>query len=172
MAGRAIQHISYVVDDLERAVVEWGRIFGAGPFFLLDHIEFDEIQHDGAAASFDHSAAFGQWGPIAVELQQIHSIEPPSLDEQIRRRGPAVNHVSYVADDAEAESRRLESLGLHQFLYAKTGPIEVRFHELPGMAHAVEIHQRNDFLEGFMAMTATAAEGWDGSEPLRAIPES
>jgi hypothetical protein len=36
--------------------------------------------------------------------------------------------------------------------------------------HDIEIHVDNDGLREFFGMVREAAEGWDGSEPLRPAP--
>jgi methylmalonyl-CoA/ethylmalonyl-CoA epimerase len=168
--GHPISHISYVVADLATAVDLWVATFGAGPFFLLEHIDFDRVEHGGAPAVFDHSAAFGQWGSIAVELQQIHEVKPArTLGPLLYGRGTAPNHVAYIAPDPESESARLERLGLPKFLFATFGPVEITFHDVPMLGHAIEIHRQCDFIENFFASLAAAADGWDGSDPLRAM---
>lgn len=169
---RPISHISYMVNDIPAAVGAWVSTFGAGPFYLLEHMEFDETEHNGAPVAWDHSAAFGQWGPIAVELQQIHSVEPPSLAQHISGHGYAVNHVSYIVENPEEESARLEALGMPRFLYARFGPVEVTFHDVPWLSHAIEIHKDVEFINDFFGGMAKAAEGWDGTDPLRSPPEA
>jgi hypothetical protein len=166
--GRPIVHVSYEVADIPSAVEQWGRLFGAGPFFLLDRQVFDQTTHNGAPASWDHSAAFGQWGPIAVELQHTYEITPEApLRAQVVGRGAGPNHVAFIAADPEAESARLAQLGFPQALFAKRGPVELRFHYIPVLGHAVEIHKESDFLLEFFAMVAKTADGWDGADPLR-----
>lgn len=41
----------------------------------------------------------------------------------------------------------------------------------PTLGHSVELLQRNDFLIGLYARIAQSAEGWDGSDPLRAMSD-
>jgi hypothetical protein len=171
IVGHPISHISYAVQDLTTAVDLWVAAFGAGPFFLLEHINFDRVDHEGAPAVWDHSAAFGQWGPIAVELQQIHDVQPSrTLGPKLYGRGMAPNHVAYITPNPEQESARLEQMGLPKFLFAKFGPIEITFHDVPMFGHAIEIHKECDFIKEFFTTVAKAADGWDGSEPLRAMP--
>ena len=173
LVDHPISHISYVVHDLTTAVDTWVAAFGAGPFFLFEHVSFDHIEHEGAGAAWDHSAAFGQWGPIAVELQQIHSVQPAcTLGPKLAGRGLAPNHVAYITPNPEAESVRLAKMGFPKFLFATLGPVEVTYHDVPMFGHAIEIHKECDFIMDFFASLATAADGWDGADPLRAMPRS
>jgi hypothetical protein len=79
LANRTVSHFSYSVANIEKAVGYWSSALGAGPFFVLEHMKFDWAEHRGKPCTFDHSAAFGQWGPIAIELQQIHAGTAPRL---------------------------------------------------------------------------------------------
>jgi catechol 2,3-dioxygenase-like lactoylglutathione lyase family enzyme len=167
--GYPVTHYSYVVPDLEEAVKFWADAFGAGPFFLFDRVEFDALERpEGGPAAFHHSAALGQWGPIAVELEQIEAIEPPELAALLAPRTPGINHASCVSSDFERDSARLEELGCPCFLTARTGDFDLRFHDIPLLGHAIELYRENDFVHQFFAALRTAAEGWDGSDPLRA----
>jgi hypothetical protein len=76
---RPIHHIGFHVPDLRAAVDTWVTVYGAGPFYLLEHVAFDECTSGGTPAVFDHSAAFGQWGAVPVELQQVHDLRPAEL---------------------------------------------------------------------------------------------
>ena len=167
-----ICHVGYVVEDIEEAVASWVRLTGAGPFLLLDHLRFDSVEHRGRHATFEHSAAFGQYGPIAVELQQIHVSAPPSLTEAIvPGRPPVINHVAVISATPEEDSAALTAAGHPLFLHARAGEVEVRFHDTKAvLGQAIEIHRRSEFIEGFFADVAALARGWDGSDPLRRMP--
>jgi len=168
--GRPIVHISYEVPDIRAAVDMWVSTFGAGPFFLLERQVFDQVTHNDAPAVWDHSAAFGQWGPIGVELQHTFEIEPAeTLRAQVVGRGMSPNHVAYLAKDPDGESARLAQLGFPQVLFAQRGPVELRFHYVPLLGHAIEIHKESDFILDFFAMIARAADSWDGTDPLRTV---
>lgn len=162
--GLPLSHYSYVVDDIRAGVEFWTSKMKAGPFYLLTDIEFETVLFEGEPAVFEHSAAFGQWGSIVVELQELHRVEPMTLHEKLDL---PVNHIAYVCDDAAASSAQLEAAGFSPYLRASFGPIDVRFHDSPALGHSIELHQGSDFLDGFFAGLERAATGWDGSEPLR-----
>jgi hypothetical protein len=165
--GYPVTHYSYVVEDLEKAIAFCTEALGAGPFFLFDSVEFDAIERPGGPAAFHHSAALGQWGPIAIELEQIDSIRPPELADVLAPHTPGINHSSCIVPDLDAASARLEELGCPRFLSARTGEFDLRFHDLPMLGHAVELYRENDFVHRFFDVLREAAEGWDGSDPLR-----
>jgi hypothetical protein len=132
----------------------------------MHHLEFDRTTYLGAPATYDHSAAFGRWGDILVELNVVHGAEPAALAEALGR--PGIGHVGFVVDDLEAQTRRLQDDGLRLFHEGETGPAHARwFDGGPVLGHHVEVLQGNDMLYGFYARVREAAEGWDGREPLR-----
>jgi hypothetical protein len=158
--------VGYAVSDVETAAQHWTATVGAGPFFLLPPSDFEEVVHDGSAATFEHRSAFGQWGSIAVELQQIDDARPAAVADALAR-APGLNHVSYMTDDLEAESARLVERGMPVVLAARGGPVRLSFHRAPELGHAIELHQRCDFLVEFFEMLERESRDWDGSDPLR-----
>jgi hypothetical protein len=163
-----IHHVGYVVDDLRAGAEGFAAEFGAGPFFAMEHIVFEEVTYRDEAAVYDHSSAFGQWGPILVELTQVHEARPAGLREALVAPGAGVGHVAWLADSLVDETARLRSLGLTPFHAGRTGPASaVWFDGGPLLGHPVEVLQRRDELVGFYAMVRDASLEWDGTDPLR-----
>ncbi len=166
-AATRLHHLGCVVADIPRAV-EWAvAALGAGPFFLIEHLVFDEVTYRGGPAAYDHSSAFGQWGDLRLELTQVHSAEPAGMAEALGRPGPG--HVAWLAGDLEAETERLSSVGLELFHTGRSGPVRAHWFRTPLGQH-VEVLQRAPELLGFYELVRRASAGWDGSEPLRAAP--
>ena len=150
---RPLHHIGYWVDDLDSAMKQWTRDLGVGPFQVIEHVPLDPfvLTVDGRHYDdvvFDHAAAFAAWGPIVVELSQVHAID----DRLAAAYGFApgtVSHVSWVVPDLAAESARLERLGCRLINTARSGPISVAWHDGgPLFPHPVELHQHNDVIAG------------------------
>jgi hypothetical protein len=149
----SLHHVGYWVDDLDSAQARWRRDLGVGPFQVIEHVPFDSfVLTDGGQrfcdVVFDHSAAFAAWGPIVVELGQVHAI-----DDRLAAAynvGPgAVSHVSWVVPDVEQESARLVRLGCQLINTARSGPISVAWHRGgPLFPHPIELHQHNDVVAG------------------------
>jgi hypothetical protein len=165
-----IHHVGYVVEGLRLGVERFARDFGAGPFFAMEHIAFDEVTYEDGPAVYDHSSAFGVWGPILVELTQVHDAQPPGLAQALTPPAAGVGHVGFLADDLEAETARLQAAGLHRFHTGRTGPVSAAWFHGPPFGHPVEVLQRSEPLLGFYAMLRAAADGWDGTEPFRRAP--
>ena len=118
-------------------------------------IPFDEVTFEGAPAVYDHSSAFARWGPIIVELTQVHDAQPQGLTAALAKPGGGIGHVAWLADDLAAETARLERAGLHPFHSGRTGPVAaVWFNGGDLFGHPVEVLQWCDELRGFYASLA------------------
>jgi len=150
---RPLHHVGYWVDDLDSAMKQWTRDLGVGPFQVIEHVPLEDFvlivdgRHDDDVV-FDHAAAFAAWGPIVVELSQVHAID----DRLAAAYGFApgtVSHVSWVVPDLAAETGRLERLGCRLINTARSGPISVAWLDGgPLFPHPVELHEHNDVIAG------------------------
>ena len=145
-----IQHIGYVVEDLPSATERFTRDLGAGRFQVMEHIPL-QATFEGAPAHYDHSSAFAAWGPIVVELTQVHDAQPAGLAAAFTQPGAGVGHVGVVADDQAAEVARLEALGMHVFHTGRTGPVSAVWLNGGPFGHPVEVLQRFPELDAFYA---------------------
>jgi len=167
---RPFHHVGYVVDDLAAGIERFVSTLGAGPFYVMDHLEFDEVTYRGEPAVYDHSSAFGQWGPVMVELTQVHEARPAGLRDALIAPGAGVGHVAWLADSLETEVQRLQAAGIRPFHAGRSGPASaVWFDGGPLLGHPVEVLQRCDEILGFYAMVRAAADGWDGTDPVRRV---
>jgi len=167
-----LHHIGYVVSDLEAGVQEFAARYGAGPFYAIEHLVFDEVTYLGTPASYDHSSAFGQWGPIMVELTEVHDAQPAGLREALVAPGGGVGHIAWLVDSLEAETARLEGLGMRLFHSGRSGPVSVAWFDGASLfGHPVEVLERRDEILGFYAALAATAADWDGARPFRGVAE-
>ena len=150
---RSLHHVGYWVDDLDPALKQWGDDLGVGPFQVIGHMTFEEFVlfddgHEHRDVLFDHSSAFAAWGPVVVELSQVHAID----DRLAAAYGPtpgAVSHVSWVVPDVAEESGRLARLGCRLINTARSGPVSVAWHDGgPLFPHPIEVHQHNSVIAG------------------------
>ena len=161
----SLHHIGYWVDDLDAAMKQWTRDLGVGPFQVIEHVPLEDFvlivdgrRYDDVV--FDHAAAFAAWGPIVVELSQVHAID----DRLAAAYGfvpGTVSHVSWVVPDLAAESARLERLGCQLINTARSGPISVAWHDGgPLFPHPIEVHQDNEVIAGMhQHLCALRADG-------------
>jgi hypothetical protein len=169
--GQPIVHVGYSVESIPRAVDFLVRSFGAGPFFLMENIRIPHLKNADGPVVWEHSAAFGQWGGIAVELQQIDRLEPTGALGPTYERTNVFNHVAYAVNDLAEESERLHGLGFDLLFEAVNGPHESRLFDAPLLGHTIEVHQAFDLFFTFHGSLAEAAENWDGTQPLRPVSD-
>ena len=168
LPARMVQ-VAYRVNDLEAACHEWATRVGAGPFLVRNHLPV-VATHNGQPAIYDHSAAFGQWGPVMLELIALHECEPSSMREVLEHDTVGqVNHFACFVDDLSAASAALEEQGipLTMALTSSSG-MQVHFHDARHAIGAVlELYVGTEHLTGFYATVAANAVGWDGSDVVR-----
>jgi catechol 2,3-dioxygenase-like lactoylglutathione lyase family enzyme len=171
MIGRPVHHLGYFVADIPEAVAWAVATLGAGPFFLIERLPFDEVTFDGQPAAYDHSSAFGQWGPVKLELTRIHSAAPAGLHAAFAGPTPRLGHVAWLADDLDAETTRLEETGAHLFHSGRSGPVRAHWFDARAtLGHHIEVLEASPELLGFYELIRACAETWDGTQPLRPAP--
>jgi len=170
-----LHHIGYWAADLDAAVKRWERDLGVGPFQIIEHVPFETFvlsidgqPHDNVL--FDHTAAFAAWGPIVVELGQVHAIDH-RLAAAYGIADGALSHVSWVVPDLEQESApRTTRLPPDQH-----GPVRPDLGGLarrraavpaPGRAAPAQRRHRRDARPPGRA----ARDRQDGMNPLRSVP--
>jgi methylmalonyl-CoA/ethylmalonyl-CoA epimerase len=166
LGNPSIAQIAFVVDDLETASLHWARTFGAGPFFLHDRVPLGEIfEPDGTPAVFEQGAAFGQWGPLMVELITFQRVEPASAAAIVCKTG--LSHIAYFASDTPAEVERLEDAGAPALLKLQIGDYDCYWHDARDTIGCLVEHYPYDAVAGLYGPVADAARNWDGSDPVR-----
>jgi Glyoxalase/Bleomycin resistance protein/Dioxygenase superfamily len=165
-----IHHLGYVVEDLEATVKRLASELGAGPFFVLRDVSFEQLTSNGEAATFDHDSAFGQCGAMPIEVMQLRRLEPERVRGAFSQSPPQLHHTAYVvAPERLAEAREeLERRGLPAFLHATVGDVDLTYHDaVRAIGHHVELHADSQGLRDFFTMIHAASVEWDGRDPLR-----
>jgi hypothetical protein len=168
-----IHHLAYVVEDLESTVERLAAELGAGPFFVVRDVPFEQVTSRGEAATFRHDSAFGQCGALPIEVIQLTRVEPERVREAFSQPPPQLHHIAYVvAPERLAGAREeLERRGLPAFLHATLGDLDLTFHDATrATGHHVELHADSQGLRDFFAMVHAAGVDWDGGDPLRTQP--
>jgi len=161
-------HFGYAVSDLDAAIGQFVRHFGAGPFFRIDHVPLAGITSQGEPGEYDHSSAFGACGSTMFELMQVHRTAPRRAQEAFALAAPALHHVGYVVTSLDEGVAALAADGIPEALRANLGDIGfVYLDARPILGHNVELLADVPAFHDFFAMIRGAADGWDGTEPVR-----
>jgi methylmalonyl-CoA/ethylmalonyl-CoA epimerase len=99
VAARAIHHVGIAVEDLEAAVVTYGRLFGA------------EVEHRETVADQGLDVALLRIGEDRIELLAAHGDETP-VGKFLSKRGAGVHHVAFEVDGVAFELDRLAAAGV------------------------------------------------------------
>ncbi len=97
MAVRGINHVGLAVDDLDGAVADYERLFGA--------VVEGRGEGDGLRG------VMLRVGGGRVELLASDDVESP-IGKFLARRGPGMHHIAYSVDDIRAELRELDARGV------------------------------------------------------------
>ncbi len=165
-------HCAYDVEDIETTVIRLVDQLGAGPVFLVENLPLVKVRSRGEPAEFVHNSAFGSCGDGAMELIETVRLSPERVERRFAAPRPRIQHVAYVVPSTEVVDlrRSLDERGLPQYLSTWLGEAETTLHDASAaLGHDIEIHADNTGLHDFFAMVRSAAEGWDGTEPLRPL---
>ncbi len=165
-------HHAYVVDDIEATVTRLVDQLGAGPFVLIENVPLESVRSRDEPAELVHHSAFGSFDGGAIELMQTVSVAPARVEKGFSGPRPRLHHVGYVvpATEVAAVRRSLDQRGLTEYLSSQLGEVETTLHDASTtLGHDIEIHVENAGLRDFFAMVKGAADGWDGSQPLRPL---
>ena len=168
--GRPIVQIGYNVESITETANFFATALGAGPFFLMTDINIPSLRNANGPISWKHSAAFGQWGNVGIELQQTAQLDPPDAFGPSYQRPVGVNHLAYIVEDLPAERVRLEALGLTLLFDAKNGPHDSMLFDAPLLGHTIEVHRDFTLFKQLREAMVAAADGWDGTDPVRPVP--
>ena len=68
-----LRQLGYVVPSAADAALTWNRRYGAGPFYLLEQVQFPGWTFRGEAQQLPLDIAFGQLGDVMLEFITPHS---------------------------------------------------------------------------------------------------
>ena len=99
--GPVVQY-AFHAPHIESAARRWARERGAGPFYLLEHIELAKSAYRGRPTLFDHSSAYGWLGEVMIELIHQHDDRPSAVRDMFDARSEGLHHAAVIVDDIDA----------------------------------------------------------------------
>ena len=163
----AFNQIGYVVDDLDEALAYWVDVVGVAPFFVYRDFELAECFYEGEPITQVISVAFGQAGPIQVELIEQHG---ETQSAYLGRASGNAHHVAvWTPDyDRDVDTYRERGLGEVQWGTASGKPDERFVYLAPaGPGPMIEVVEVLEPKAKTYRAIADAARTYDGSEPVR-----
>jgi hypothetical protein len=166
-----VMQLGFVVPDLERAMEHWTGTVGVGPFFVMSHIKFAEAIYRGAPTDADISVAVAQWGEVQVELIQQFNESPSIYSHFPGRAAGGLQHVGVMTTSVRDDLEQLRTRGIEAVQQGSTAN-GIRFAYINTDQHPggmIELIEHGPAIDGFFAMVRDAAQGWDGSKPVRRL---
>ncbi|WCT74521.1 VOC family protein [Sphingomonas naphthae] len=158
--------LCFVVEDLEAAMADHSRIFGAGPWFLYKEppAHLDRTLYRGRPTPMGTRVALGYAGDMMYELACPRPEMPSIFREVVDRQGYGLHHLGFGVRDFDAVAETLRSDGLESLHYGVT-PRGARcvMVRREGAPHAIEEYiELLPASDAFYAFMRTCAAEWDG----------
>jgi len=166
-----IKQLAFVPQDFEASIKYWTEIMGVGPFFYLEHISLEDVFYRGEQIEYDCSAAIAFWGDMEIELLRQHNEGPSILMDFIEAGREDLHHMRLGVDDLQGARDQLEAMGgklIQSAILPGSGAYFMM--EMPGPGPIIELSMLEPRFEKLWAYMKKAADTWDGTDPLRAIP--
>ena len=160
--------IAYAVSDIFRGVDKWIKDFGAGPFFIAEHIPIKNVIYRGQPSELDITVAYGQWGEIMIELVQDNGEGPSIIRDLYPPQKSGLHHLAYFVNDMDLVSAKLVEEGYVLAMSGQAGENRFQFFDaISEMGHFLEIYEPIESLKYLYERVRSASINWDGSDPLR-----
>lgn len=163
-----IMQLGYVVEDIRQAMDFWLEKTGAGPFFVLDNIAFDDWCWQSKPQHLPMDIAFAQLGDLMIELIRPHGREP-SVYAHCQGHTPQLHHYGFLVERIEDAEEQLSVGDALVRARASSGSPFGYYHTRPELGLISELIEKSDEIEGLFGLCREAARGWDGREPVRLI---
>lgn len=113
-----IDQVSYVVNDLERALPRYQALFGP---FQVAEVELADCAIRGRRADCRLKLAVNHAGPVEIELIQVLEGDTPH-SEHLKAHGEGLHHVRFRVQALDARVRELEAQGYATVFFKRLGP--------------------------------------------------
>jgi hypothetical protein len=168
-----IRQAGYVVADIEAAMDHWSRVLGVGPFFYNDRVPIENYVYKGTRYEPHNSVALANSGSLQIELIQTRNDVPSMYRDFTQAGNTGLQHVAYWTESYDADLVRLVAQGFKPVMGGEVGE-NGRFIYFDTEYHPGTVIELSEVLgpKGTMfRMIREAAEGWDGSDPIRPFPD-
>ena len=124
MQERKIIQVGFVVRDLDRALADFSRILGAGPWEIYRYSppEMTNITYRGKSSDWSADIAFAWLGDRQLEI--IMPLTGPNIYEEfLAKKGDGIHHVKEWVEDPVATVEEYAKKGIGVTLIAPGGPM-------------------------------------------------
>ena len=105
------RQMSFIVQDLQKAMQNYTDVFGAGPWSVFDRVPVRDLLYRGKPAPLNIHLALTYVGDMQIELIQQLDDLPSVYLEVIETRGYGLHHCGVATQNFDAELARYQALG-------------------------------------------------------------
>ena len=167
----SMRQVGIVVRDIEAAMTHWVEVCGVGPWFYADKFTVSAFSYRGKRYDDLHaSIALANSGGVQLELIQ-QRCETPSLYRDFLAAGhEGMQHWSSWPVEYDAHLRRALANGYTIGQEGDSPRGRFVYFEHPSLGQPGTIVEMADATPARMRIfeaVRAAADGWDGSDPIR-----
>lgn len=166
----SVRQIGYVVRDLDDALRHWVEVLGVGPWITIGEVTLEPSEYRGRPVATPVRIALANSGDLQLELIQPLDDSPSCYREFLEAGHEGAHHLAWWTDDFDGVADAVAAAGRS---VVQSGELMgTRFCYLDGESHAgtiAEVMELTDASRWIARHVQEAAEGWDGSDPYRAL---
>ncbi len=168
-----IRQLGIVVDDIEAGMAHWSSVMGVGPWFYNRQVPIENYTYHGQPYEPHNSVALANSGDMQVELIQTRNAVPSMYRDFMQKGLRGLQHVAFWTTQFDADLAMMERRGFSVKMSGCVGK-DGRFvyfaeEEHPGTC--IELSEVMGPKGRMFDLIRKAAEGWDGTDPVRPFPD-
>jgi hypothetical protein len=168
LPGR-VRQIGYVVRDFDAALASW-LAAGVGPWYVLPGVKL-RARYRGEPCEVTLTIGLANSGDLQVEVIRQEDATPSIYTEFLAGGREGFHQLAWWATDFGSAVGDAQAAGW-PVVWVGGEEVGVRFAyvEPPsGLATVFEISELTDGVSAFNERVRDAADGWDGSDPVRTL---
>lgn len=163
---------SWVVKDLEEAILRWATVSQVGPFFVNSDVQVEQARYRGQPAEFSVRLALAQAGPMQIELIEQLDDTPSVYRDSVPMGHEGFHHMAAFVDDVDAEIARYGAAGAELVYDGYFGDVRLGYVDTRSqLGFMTELFNHQPGMDALFAYIAAEGEKWDGTDPIRPFPQ-
>jgi Glyoxalase/Bleomycin resistance protein/Dioxygenase superfamily len=164
-----IRQIGFVVNDLDKALESWVAL-GVGPWYVIRGQHLHTL-YRGKPCEVTLTIALANSGDMQLEVITQEAGDPSIYTEFLSGGREGFNQFAYWATDFDAAVQSAQDAGWPVvWSGGETEGVRYAYVEPSGgPAPIIEISELNDATTGLGDFLRAAADGWDGTDPIRSL---
>jgi hypothetical protein len=164
-----VRQIGYVVHDFDAALASW-LAAGVGPWYVVRGVKF-RARYRGEPCEVTLTIGLANSGDLQVEVIRQDDATPSIYTEFLAGGREGFHQLAWWATDFDSAVHDAQAAGW-PVVWAGGEDVGVRFTYVEPpfrLATVFEISELNDRVSALNALIRDAADGWDGSDPVRTL---